>query len=81
MEKEDENQILENMFNHIKMTSMKMKNSIDRNDMRQVLKYSVDIINVLKTEGGKEKLKRNKRDFKQKDLIKFVAIKIAKIDL
>jgi vacuolar protein sorting-associated protein 35 len=27
-----------------------MKNSIDRNDMRQVLKYSVDIINVLKTE-------------------------------
>ena len=50
MEKEDEKQILENMFKHIKMTSMKMKNSIDRNDMRQVLKYSVDIINVLKTD-------------------------------
>ena len=50
MEKEDEKQLLENMFKHIKMTSMKMKNAIDRNDMRQVLKFSVDILNTLKTE-------------------------------
>ena len=50
MEKEDEKQLLENMFKHIKMTSMKMKNAIDRNDMRQVLKFSVDILNTLKAE-------------------------------
>ena len=46
----DEKQILENMFKHVKMTSMKMNNAIDRNDMRQVLKLSVDIINTLKTD-------------------------------
>ena len=47
---EDEKQNLENLFNHIKMTALKIKNSIDRNDMRQVLKFSVDILNTLKTE-------------------------------
>ena len=45
----DEKQLLENLFKHVKMTSMKMNNAIDRNDMRQVLKLSVDIINALKT--------------------------------
>ena len=49
-EHQDEKQILENMFKHLKMTSIKMKNAIDRNDMRQVLKFSVDIISTLKTE-------------------------------
>jgi len=46
----DEKQLLENLFKHVKMTSMKMNNAIDRNDMRQVLKLSVDIINALKTD-------------------------------
>ena len=49
-QQQDENQTLENMLKYIKMTSMKMKNAIDRNDMRQVLKFSVDIINTLKTD-------------------------------
>ena len=48
-ETKDEKQLLENLFKHVKMTSMKMNNAIDRNDMRQVLKLSVDIINALKT--------------------------------
>ena len=47
---ENEKQNLENLFKHIKMTSLKLKNAIDRNDMRQVLKFSVDILNTLKTE-------------------------------
>ena len=46
----DEKQLLENLYKHVKMTSMKMNNAIDRNDMRQVLKLSVDMINALKTD-------------------------------
>ena len=47
---ENDKQNLENLFKHIKMTSLKLKNAIDRNDMRQVLKFSVDILNTLKAE-------------------------------
>ena len=50
MENQDEKEVFENMSKHIKMTSIKMKNAIDRNDMRQVLKFSVDIISTLKTD-------------------------------
>ena len=50
MENKNEKEVLENMLKHINMTSIKMKNAIDRNDMRQVLKFSVDLISVLKTE-------------------------------
>jgi len=46
----DEKQLLENLYKHVKITSMKMNNAIDRNDMRQVLKLSVDMINALKTD-------------------------------
>ena len=50
MENKNEKEVLENLLKHINMTSIKMKNAIDRNDMRQVLKFSVDLISVLKTE-------------------------------
>ena len=50
MEKQDEKKTYENLFNHIKMTSLKLRNSIDRNDIRQVLKFSVDILSTLKTD-------------------------------
>ena len=49
MEKQDEKKTYEKIFNHIKMNSLKLRNCIDRNDMRQVLKFSVDIISTLKT--------------------------------
>ena len=50
MEKQDEKNIYEKLFNHIKMISLKLQNSIDRNDIRQVLKFSVDILSTLKTD-------------------------------
>ena len=48
MEKQDEKKTYENLFNNIKMVSLKLRNSIDRNDIRQVLKFSVDILSALK---------------------------------
>ena len=48
MENQDEKKTYENLFNKIKMISLKLRNSIDRNDMRQVLKFSVDILSTLK---------------------------------
>ena len=48
MENQEEAKNFENLINTIKMTSLKLRNSIDRNDMRQVLKFSVDIISTLK---------------------------------
>ena len=50
MEKQDEKKTYENLFNNIKMVSLKLRNSIDRNDIRQVLKFSVDILSTLKTD-------------------------------
>ena len=50
MENKDEKKTYENLFNHIKMTSLKLRNCIDRNDMRQVLKFSVEILSTLKTD-------------------------------
>ena len=44
MENQDEKKTYENLLNQIKMISLKLRNSIDRNDMRQVLKFSVDIL-------------------------------------
>ena len=49
MENQDEKKTYENLFNQIKMTSLKLRNCIDRNDIRQVLKFSVDILSTLKT--------------------------------
>ena len=44
MENQNEKKTYENLLNQIKMISLKLRNSIDRNDMRQVLKFSVDIM-------------------------------------
>ena len=50
MENQDEKKTYENLLNQIKMISLKLRNSIDRNDMRQVLKFSVDILSTLKND-------------------------------
>ena len=50
MEVQDEKKTYENLLNQIKMISLKLRNSIDRNDMRQVLKFCVDILSILKTD-------------------------------
>ena len=46
----DQTQILENSYKHIQITSLKLRNAIDRNDMRQVLKTTVEILSELKTD-------------------------------
>ena len=50
MENQEEKKSYENLFNKMKMISLKLRNSIDRNDIRQVLKFSVEMLSLLKTD-------------------------------
>ena len=49
MFEQDQNKFLENALQNVKNSSIKMKNSIDRNDMRSTLKNASEMISELKT--------------------------------
>ena len=49
MFEQDQNKFLENALQNVKNSSIKMKNSIDRNDMRTTLKNASEMISELKT--------------------------------
>ena len=49
MFEQDQNKFIENALQNVKNSSIKMKNSIDRNDMRTTLKNASEMISELKT--------------------------------
>ena len=47
MFEQDQNKFLENALQNVKNSSIKMKNSIDRNDMRSTLKNASEMIKII----------------------------------
>ena len=46
---QDQNEFLDSALKSVKTSSLKMKNSIDKNDMRQTLKIASELLSELKT--------------------------------
>ena len=46
---QDQNEFLDSALKSVKTSSLKMKNSIDKNDMRQTLKNASELLSELKT--------------------------------